>query len=134
MIRSGRIDLTPAQWPDGKLHKYANVRVWTTSGEAGNQVGPGKITSIQTSDLATLRVTNVTSAAGGTGSEEYAEAQSRFAFALLSRDRVVTRADVFAAVKSFDRRVQDATIRGELERAYGAPASRGARHHPPPTR
>ena len=71
VVRSGRIDLTPAQWPDGKPHKYANVRVWTTSGEAGNQVGPGKITSIQAGDSTTLRVTNVTSAAGGTGSEEY---------------------------------------------------------------
>lgn len=120
VVRNGRIEITPALWPNGKAHTYANIRVWITSGEAGNQVGPGKITSIQTSDLASLRVTNVTSAAGGTGSEEYAEAQSRFAFALLSRDRVVTRADLYAAVKSFDRRVADVTIRSGLERAQGA--------------
>ncbi len=120
-IRNGRIELTPARWPNGKPQTYANVRVWISAGAAGNQVGPGKVTSIQLKDYGSaLRVSNPTSAAGGTDGEDFAEAQARFTAALLSRDRIVTRADLFAAVKSFDRRVRDTTIRSGVEREQGA--------------
>jgi hypothetical protein len=120
-IRNGRIELTPARWPDGKTQAYANVRVWTTAGQAGNEVGPGKVSSIQLKDFAgSLRVSNPTSAAGGTDGEEFADAQARFTAALLSRDRIVTRADLYAVVKSFDRRVRDTTIRSGVEREQGA--------------
>ncbi len=121
VIRNGRIELTPAKWPTGKPHAYANIRVWTSAGIAANQVGPGRISTIRLGDgPSRMQVTNVTSAAGGTGSEQFGEAQERFAAALLSRDRVVTRGDLYAVVKSFDRRIRDATIRSGLERTQGA--------------
>ena len=120
-IRNGRIELTPARWPDGKPQSYANVRVWTSAGAAGNQVGPGKVSSILLKDYAAnLRVSNPTAAAGGTDGEEFADAQARFTCALLSRDRIVTRGDLYAVVKSFDRRVRDATIRSGVERDEGS--------------
>ncbi len=121
VIRNGRIELTPARWPDGKPQSYANLRMWISAGPAANTVGPGKINSIRLGDgPGRFQVANITSAAGGTGSERYTEAEERFAAALLSRDRVVTRGDLYAVVKSFDRRVHDATIRSGLERASGA--------------
>jgi len=120
-IRNGRIELTPATFPGGKPHAYANVRVWISAGLAGNQVGPGKIAAIQLKDYAGgLRVSNPTAAAGGTSTEEFADARSRFTTALLSRDRVVTRGDLFAISNSFDRRVLDTTIRSGVERVDGA--------------
>lgn len=120
-IRNGRIEITPARWPDGREQALVNIRVWISAGEAANQVGPGMITSIELKGAgAGLRVLNPTSAAGGTSSEAFASAQERFSAALLSRDRVVTRADLFAVVKSFDRRIRDARIHSVVERIGGA--------------
>lgn len=119
-FRNGRIELVPAKRADGREQAYANLRVWITSGTAANQVGPGRVTAIAAKGpAAQLRVTNPTAAAGGTDEEPLADAQTRFHQALLSRDRIVTRADLFANVKAFDRRVQDATIRSGLERLPG---------------
>jgi hypothetical protein len=112
-FRGGRIELTPARWPDGNPHSYANLRMWISQGEAANAVGPGKISSSR------LSITNPTSAAGGSGGEEFADAQARFASALLSRDRVVTRADLYAVARSFDRRIVDVAIRSGLDRSAG---------------
>lgn len=120
-IRNGRIELTPARWPNNKPHTYANIRVWISGGAAGNQVGPGKVSTIQLKDYAgQLRVGNPTAAAGGTNGEDSVEAQDRFAAALLSRDRVVTRGDLYAIVKSFDRRIREARIKSGVSRADGA--------------
>ncbi|MBY0508020.1 MAG: hypothetical protein K2X03_29175 [Bryobacteraceae bacterium] len=120
-IRNGRIELMPATFPGGKRHAYANVRVWISAGAGGNQVGPGKVAAIQLKDYAGgLRVSNPTAAAGGTNTEEFADARTRFTTALLSRDRVVTRGDLFAIASSFDRRVLDTTIRSAVERVEGA--------------
>ncbi|MEJ5367194.1 MAG: hypothetical protein WHT08_02675 [Bryobacteraceae bacterium] len=120
-IRNGRIEITPARWPDGRPQSQVNVRVWISAGEAANQVGPGMITSIELKGAGSaLRVLNPTSAAGGTSSESFATAQERFAAALLSRDRVVTRADLFAVVRAFDRRIRDARIASAVERVGGA--------------
>ncbi len=120
-IRNGRIELTPARRPDGHSQSLANVRVWVSSGEAANQVGPGQVTSIDLKGSSgNLRVLNPTAAAGGTSSEQFASAQERFCAALLSRDRVVTRADLYAVVKSFDRRIRNASIQSAVERVGGA--------------
>ncbi len=120
-IRNGRIEITPARWPDGRPQSQVNVRVWISAGEAANQVGPGMITSIELKGAgASLRVLNPTSAAGGTSSESFATAQERFSAALLSRDRVVTRADLLAVVRAFDRRIRDARIASAVERVGGA--------------
>ena len=119
-IRNGRIEITPAKWPDGRPQSLVNVRVWICAGEAANQVGPGMITSLELKGGGALRVLNPTSAAGGTSSESFASAQERFAAALLSRDRVVTRADLFAVVRAFDRRIRDARVSSVVERVGGA--------------
>jgi hypothetical protein len=120
-IRNGRIEITPARWPDGRPQSLVNIRVWISAGEAANQVGPGMITSIELKGAgSSLRVLNPTSAAGGTSSESFATAQERFSAALLSRDRVVTRADLLAVVRAFDRRIRDARIASAVERVGGA--------------
>ncbi len=120
-IRNGRIEITPARWPDGRPQSQVNVRVWISAGEAANQVGPGMMTSIELKGAgSSLRVLNPTSAAGGTSSESFATAQERFAAALLSRDRVVTRADLVAVVRAFDRRIRDARVSSAVERVGGA--------------
>jgi hypothetical protein len=119
-FRNGRIELVPARFADGRPQTYANVRVWITSGTAANAVGPGRVSAISAKGAAALlRVTNPTAAAGGTDEESLAVAQDRFSSALLSRDRIVTRADLYANVKAFDRRVREATIRSGLERVAG---------------
>jgi hypothetical protein len=98
-----------------------NVRVWISAGEAANQVGPGMVTSIELKGSGSaLRVLNPTSAAGGTSSESFATAQERFSAALLSRDRVVTRGDLLAVVRAFDRRIRDARVSSAVERVGGA--------------
>jgi len=120
-IRNGRIEITPAKWPDGRPQSQVNVRVWISAGEAANQVGPGMITSIELKGSGSaLRVLNPTSAAGGTSSESFATAQERFSAALLSRDRVVTRGDLLAVVRAFDRRIRDARVSSAVERVGGA--------------
>lgn len=119
-IRNGRIEITPARWPDGRPQSLVNIRVWISAGEAANRVGPGMITSLELRTGGALRVLNPTSAAGGTSSESYASAQERFAAALLARDRVVTRADLFAVVRAFDRRIRDARVSSAVERVGGA--------------
>ena len=63
-----------------------------------------------------LRVVNPVAGAGGSDSESYAEAQDRLAYTLVSRDRLVTRADLLAAVRAFDRRIQSAALSFELRR------------------
>ncbi|MEW6365996.1 MAG: hypothetical protein AB1714_15305 [Acidobacteriota bacterium] len=116
-IRNGRIHLQPAQHQDGRVDAYANLRLWVTNGPVGNGVGPGKVQSfLRSGSSPALRLTNPTSAAGGTDAETFAQAQARFASVLLSRERIVTRADVTAAVRAFDRRVQQVDISSGLKR------------------
>jgi len=120
-VRNGRIELRPAKRLDGIPEAYANVRVWVTDGTIANAVGPGKITGFgRGGKFDMLRVTNPVPAAGGTDGEDFAKARSRFSEALLSRDRIVTEADLVNAVRSFDRRILDAEIHSRLSRAdYG---------------
>jgi hypothetical protein len=63
-----------------------------------------------------LRLTNPTSAAGGTDQEELSTAQTRFAEALMSRDRVVTRKDLLNVVRSFDARILHAHVNPTVRR------------------
>ncbi len=116
-IHSGRITLRPARHPDNSVDSYANLRLWVTRGSVGNRVGPGQVqTFLKKRDFPTLRVSNPTSAAGGTNGESFAQAQARFAEALLSRDRIVTRADLIAAVRAFDRRILKVEASSGLQR------------------
>jgi hypothetical protein len=115
--RNGRVEMRPAKRPDESPESYANVRIWITAGSRGNEVGPGQVQSfLKKGDLSGIRVTNPTAAAGGTNGESYEDARSRFAEALLSRDRIVTRADAEAVARSFDRRILKVEVSTGLER------------------
>jgi len=116
-IRNGRIHIQPARHPDGSVDTHANVRLWVTSGSVGNKVGAGQIQAFLKKGTApSLRITQPTSAAGGTDGESYAEAQARFAEVLLSRERLVTRADMIASVRAFDRRVRSVDVESGAQR------------------
>jgi len=105
-IHNGRIRLDPAVRPDGTREEYANLRMWLTAGSAGNRVGPGKIQSfLKRGSAPSVRVLNPASAAGGSDAETFDSAQRRFAGALLSRDRIVSEADMSALARSFDPRI-----------------------------
>jgi hypothetical protein len=116
-IRNGRIELRPALRPDGRPESYANLRLWVTNGKLGSKVGPGQVTGfLKKNTIAGLRLTNPTSAAGGTDQEELGTTQARFAEALLSRDRVVTRKDLLNVVRSFDARILQADVAPSVRR------------------
>lgn len=116
-IRNGCIHLRPARHADGHADSSVNLRLWVTRGSAGNHVSAGQIHSfLKKTGLRTTRVNSVTSAAGGTDGESLQETQARFAEALLSRDRVVTRADLLGAVRAFDRRIQVVDTSSGVER------------------
>ena len=116
-IRNGCIHLSPARHADGQADASVNLRLWVTRGSVANQVGAGQIHSfLKKTGLKALRLSSVTSAAGGTDGESLQETKARFAEALLSRDRVVTRADLLSAVRAFDRRIQVVDIASGVER------------------
>jgi hypothetical protein len=116
-IRSGRIELQPARRVDATREDYANVRVWVTAGALGNNVGPGRVeTFLKKGVLPGIRLTNPTSAAGGTNGEEFEHAQARFAAALLARDRIITQEDLTALTRAFDKRIVGAYARTSVER------------------
>lgn len=116
-IRNGRVELRPALRADGSSESYANVRLWVTGGSLGNKVGPGKVSGfLKKGQTAGLRLVNITSAAGGSDREEFRKAQARFSDALLSRDRIVTGADLRNAVRSFDTRILDTELQPGVRR------------------
>jgi hypothetical protein len=93
------------------------MRLWITSGGLGNKVGPGQVTGfLKKNQISGLRLANPTSAAGGTDREEFGKAHARFADALLSRDRIVTLADVTNAVRAFDGRILGARVEPAVRR------------------
>jgi hypothetical protein len=116
-IRNGCIHLRPARHADGHVDSSVNLRLWVTRGSVGNQIGAGQIHSfLKKTGLHAMRVSSVTSATGGTDGESLQETQARFAEALLSRDRVVTRADLLGTIRAFDRRIQVVDISSGVER------------------
>ncbi len=116
-IQNGRIHLEPARHADGSTDSYANLRLWLTSGKAGNRVGPGKIQSfLKQGSAPAVRVINPTSAAGGSDGETFESAQRRFAAALLNRNRIITDADMIAAAKAYDSRIRSVSTELGLER------------------
>jgi hypothetical protein len=120
-LRNNRITLHPGQNADGTPQPSANVRLWMTNGGLGNRVGPGDITGFANSAVFDqMRVAHVAAAAGGTDGEDYTEAQRRFAESLLTRGRIVTRADLVASVMGFDRRILAVEVQSRMERRNGA--------------
>jgi hypothetical protein len=116
-IRDGRVRFWPARRPDKSTDSHAVLRLWVTRGAAGNDVYPGKFQSVlKKAGALDLRVTSLAPSVGGSNGERFQEARSRFAEALLSRDRIVTRADLLAAVRAFDRRILGLETSSGLQR------------------
>jgi len=111
------ISLYPGMMPDGTRQTGANIRLWLTNGELGNLVAPGDITGFASSaTFDEIRVHHLAAAAGGTNDEDYADTRRRFSNALLTRGRIVTRADLESAALSLDRRILAVDVRSEIER------------------
>jgi len=116
-IRNGRMVLRPAGRGEERTDRYANIRLWVTTGAAANAVGPGQVHSfLRGAGAAGIRLLNPTAASGGADSETASDAKARFTHVLLSRQRLITRADLVAAVRAFDRRIQFAEVTATLRR------------------
>lgn len=116
-LHNERLTLHPGTDQDGVVQKAANVRLWLTNGELGNRVGPGDITGFANSaTFDDISVNHVTAAAGGTNGDDYPSTQRRFSEALLSRGRIVTKADLEASTLSFDRRILAVEVSSQIER------------------
>ena len=116
-LHNDRLTMHPGIDPDGKPQRAVNVRLWLTNGELGNRVGPGDITGFANSaTFDEISVRHINAAAGGTNGENYSTTRRRFAEALLSRGRIVTRADLEATTLAFDRRILAVEVRSQIER------------------
>ena len=116
-LHNGRLTLHPGRDSKGDLHTAANVRLWLTNGELGNRVGPGDISTFSNAAALTgIRLAPVTAASGGSNGEEVASEERRFADALLTRGRIVTRQDLETAALAIDRRILEANTRSGMER------------------
>jgi hypothetical protein len=117
-LHQGMLTLKPGKMPGGADERYANVRLWATSGAVGNQTRAGQLHSFAQAPLArALTVENITAAAGGSDGESLNFAQRRFSEALLSRQRLLTRTDLYASIRSFDRRISDVEVQPILARS-----------------
>ncbi len=116
-LHNNRLTLHPGLNADDTPHEAANVRLWLTNGELANRVGPGDITGFANSaTFDRMEVAHLSAAAGGTNGEDYGSEQRRFAEALLTRGRIVTRADLQAAALAYDRRILRAEVQSRIER------------------
>jgi hypothetical protein len=104
-LHQGYLTLLPGKMPNGEDEAYANVRLWMTTGVAGNQMGVARLRSFANAPAHGLSVENITAAAGGSDGEGLHSAQRRFSEALLSRQRLLTRTDLEVSIRSFDRRI-----------------------------
>ncbi len=116
-LANNRLTLHPGTHADGSPHVAANVRLWLTNGALGNRVGPGDITGFaNAAALAGIRVAPFTAASGGSDGEDLASEERRFADALLTRGRIVTRVDLEAAALAIDRRILHAVTSSRVDR------------------
>lgn len=116
-FRAGSLELDPARTSRGVADGYANVRLLLTRGEGGNNVGVGGIsTFLRKGAAAAQTLTSLTSATGGTDGESVGDARRRFAELLLTRERVVTHADLEAIVKAYEPKARRVESRPTLAR------------------
>jgi hypothetical protein len=109
-LHNNRLTLYPGMHSNGTPHTAANIRLWLTNGALGNRVGPGDITSFANAAALTgIRLAPFTAASGGSDGEHIASKERRFADALLTRGRIVTRQDLETAALAVDRRILDVT-------------------------
>lgn len=116
VFRNGRIHLQPGRRHD-RTDRFANLRLWVSHGEEANHVVPGRVHSfLRRSADQRVQVWNPTAAAGGSNGESYTDAHGRLAQALFSRERLITEADLVAAVRAFDRRIHSTEVAVRLRR------------------
>ncbi len=119
-LRNGRLTFAPGNHADGTAHAAANVRLWLTNGALGNRVGPGDITGFaNAASLTGIRLAPLTAASGGSDGEDVAQEERRFADALLTRGRIVTRQDLETAALAIDRRILTASASSGITRRDG---------------
>lgn len=119
-LANNRLTLYPGLHADGTPHTGANVRLWLTNGALGNRVGPGDITGFANgAALSGIRIAPFTAASGGSDGENVASEERRFADALLTRGRIVTKQDLETAALAVDRRILDASSASGMVRKDG---------------
>ena len=117
-LHQGYLTLMPGKMSNGADETYANVRLWMTTGAAGNQMGVARLQSFaKERPVRGLIVGNITAAAGGSDGEGFHSAQRRFSEALLSRQRLLTRTDLEVSIRSFDRRISHIDVHPILARS-----------------
>lgn len=121
-LHQGYLTLLPGKMPNGVDEAYANIRLWMTAGASGNQMGVARLRSFTKAPVHGLTVENITAAAGGSDGEGLHSAQRRFSETLLSRHRLLTRADLEVSIRSFDHRIHSIDVQPILARS-----SRGLR-------
>lgn len=116
-LHNNRLTITPGRHSSGEEHAAANVRLWLTNGDLGNRVGPGDMTGFANAAAMTgIRIAPLTAASGGSNGEEVASEERRFADALLTRGRIVTKQDLETAALAVDRRILYAESNSSTER------------------
>jgi hypothetical protein len=116
-FRQGRLELEPAWTVRGLADRYANARLLLSNGTLANGVGVGAVTTfLRKAAGPTLALSNLTVAAGGTDGESFEDARRRFAELLLSRERIVTHADLEAVSKAFEPKIYEVHCHPALER------------------
>lgn len=116
-LHQGHLTLLPGKMSNGEDETYANIRLWMTAGSTGNQMGVARLQSFAAAPMHSLSVENITAAAGGSDGEGLHSAQRRFSEALLSRQRLLTRADLEVSIRSFDRRITGIEVHPVLARS-----------------
>ena len=115
-LHQGYLTLMPGKMRNGQDETYANVRLWMTTGAAGNQMGVARLQSFAKTPALHFSAENITAAAGGSDGEDMHLAQRRFSEALLSRQRLLTRTDLEVSIRSFDRRIAAIDVHPVLAR------------------
>lgn len=119
-LANNRLTLYPGTDNDGRPHTGANIRLWLTNGTLGNRVGPGDIIGFaNAAALNGVRLAPFTAASGGSDGENLASEERRFADALLTRGRIVTKQDLETAALAIDRRILDASSSSGVSRKNG---------------
>ncbi len=116
-LHNNRLTFYPGRHADGSEHTAVNVRLWLTNGALGNRVGMGDIPGFANpAALTGIRLAPLTAASGGSDGEDVASEERRFADALLTRGRIVTRQDLETSAMAIDRRVLAAATTTGMER------------------
>ena len=119
--RAGELEFRPARGPTGRMDGYAMARLLFCDAERANGMEGGDLHRIGSSlSSATAQVANLTVTRGGCEPPPFAPARTRFAELLLTRERVVTAADMEVTVRAFEPRVRSVRVESGAELHEGA--------------